>query len=357
MPVYQRLTGMLAFQIRVFRVVHVNMGHVRNICLSQFSHGGFLDCARIIPDDIRFFLVLIDSLAAEFAESIDVFLYVGNTGIDLRYDFFPLNGVCCMFALQIILQRLNRIVGSLENITVRAYVIADQPDHDLISTVAVIRGSGFHEVQDIMRDIVKAVDQKLTVLNDPALANQTDSGHPLSHCILKPFFKNLLISVPDQRDIFQFCLRAAAGGRILSQESRSQLGTGKVVDLSGNLCGQRRLCHRILVILEFVPIVMQHLGDNHILSVTGDRLFVSTSRQFPDFTDQRGRREDLQVKDASVTAPVHDFRFTGQCKGFRNQNHRIGSMIYLFDQAGNQSGRSGRNNANKCHQTSLLSTG
>ena len=356
-PVDQRLAGMLAFQIGVFRVVHADMGHVRNKGFRQFRQGGFPRRTRILPDDICFRPVRVDLLAAEDAEGIEVLFRIGNAGVHPRGKVFPLHGVCRFFAVQEIPQRLDGIVGSPENIAVRADVVADQPDHDLVGAPVPGRGNFIHQVQEIVGNVVKAVDQQPAVPDDPALPDQAHGGHPLAHRILKAFIQNLPVSVPDQRHVLQLGRRAAAGRRILPQETGRQPGPGKVVDLSGDLRGQRRLRHGFPVVFQLVPAVMQHLGDDHVLPVAGDGLPVSAARQFPHFADQRGRRKNLQVKDTAVRALVHDFRFAGQRKGFRNQHHRMGCLPDFFDQARDQSRCPGRHNADARHQTSLLSTG
>ena len=287
MPVNQRLTGMLAFQIRVSCIVHVNVGHIRHICAFQFSHRCFPDGDRVFPDYPGFVFPAIDSFTAEGTESIDVLLRIGNTGVHSRHDIRPLNDTGRVSALQPVFQCLHRIVGCLKDIAIRAFVIADQADDNLVSSRIVIgKRYCFHQVQNIMGNIIETVDQKLTVPNNPAPANHPDSGHPLSDRILKSFFKNLLISLPDQGDILQLRACAAAVRFILSQKPGSQSGTREFINLSGDLRSQGRLRRRIPVVCQFIPVMMQHPGNNHILPVPGNRLPIPAACQFPNLTDQ-----------------------------------------------------------------------
>ena len=161
MPVNQRLAGMLAFQIRVLRIIHVNMGHIRNIGRGQFCHGDLLCRSGIIPDHVGLFILRIDFFTGKCSECIDILFHIGDAGIYLRDNsVFSLNRICHASALQIKCQRFDGIIGRPENIPVRADIIADQANDNLIGSICSVFGesSRLYKVQNIVCDIVESID-------------------------------------------------------------------------------------------------------------------------------------------------------------------------------------------------------
>ena len=123
----------------------------------------------------------------------------------------------------------------------------------------------------------------------------------------------------------------------------------KIVDLSRDLLRQRRLGNGIAVVFEFILMVMEHLGYDHVLAVCRNRLFAAVPRQLPHLPDQRGWRKDLQIKEALIPAPIYDFRFAGQRKGFRDENNGVSRVIDLLNKTGNQSWCSCGDDTDDCH--------
>ena len=123
----------------------------------------------------------------------------------------------------------------------------------------------------------------------------------------------------------------------------------KIIDLPRDLLRQCWLGNGIAVVFEFFLMVMEHLGYDHVLAVCRNRLFAAVTCQLPNLSDQRGRGKDLQIKEALIPAPVYDFRFAGQRKGFRNENNGISRVIDFLNKAGNQPWRSCGDDSDACH--------
>ena len=174
-----------------------------------------------------------------------------------------------------------------------------------------------------MRDIVESVYQKLGVADNAAAHDIADSGQPLPDSVFIAVAESLRISVPDQRHIFQLCRRPSAGRMEFTQESRAQPCAGEVVDLAGDLLRECWLSDRITVVFQIVPVMVEHLGHDHILPVGGYWLFIAMPGQLPYLADERGRGKYFQVKYALVPAAAHNLRFTGKRKRLRYQNNRI----------------------------------
>ena len=60
----------------------------------------------------------------------------------------------------------------------------------------------------------------------------------------------------------------------------------KIVDLTSDFLRQCRLCNGITVVFEFILVVMEHLGYDHVLTVCRNRLFAAMTCQLPNLPDQ-----------------------------------------------------------------------
>ena len=178
MPVDQRLAGMLAFQVGILCVIDTHMGHIRYFGAVQVSNGLPPGFSRIGTDHGDLILTLIDLFAGECTVCVNAFLYVGNAGINRRNHGFPLLRERIAVVAEIVFQGEHRIIGGAEDLSVWADVIADQPDDHLCRSVTVcsiIIDGRVNKVQNIMRDVVKAVDQKLGIPDQPAFADMVNS--------------------------------------------------------------------------------------------------------------------------------------------------------------------------------------
>ena len=178
MPVDQRLAGMLAFQVGILCVIDTHMGHIRYFSTVQVSHGLPPGFSGIGTDHGDLILTLIDLFAGKRTVRVNAFLHIGNAGINRRNHGFPLLRKSITVVAEVICQCEHRIIGGAEDLPVRTNVIADQPDDNLCRSVAVcsvVIDGRVNKVQNIMRDIVKAVDQELGVPNQPAFANMVNS--------------------------------------------------------------------------------------------------------------------------------------------------------------------------------------
>ena len=99
---------------------------------------------------------------------------------------------------QIIHQCVDGIIGGTENISVRPDIIADQANHNFVRFGTFFRTfQGFSdEIQNVMSDIVKAIDQKLRVLDHAACLKLIQRGKPLAGNIFVFVAQHLIVAVP-----------------------------------------------------------------------------------------------------------------------------------------------------------------
>ena len=177
MPVDQRLAGVLTLQIGILRVIDPHMGHIRYFRAVQVSHGLLFRFSGIRTDHGDCIPALIDFLAGKGTGCVNALLHIGNAGINGRYHRFAL--LCERIAVmaEIVRQGEHRIIGGAENLPVRAYIIADQSDDNLCRPVAVspiVGNRRVYKVQNIMRNVVKPIDQELGVPDQSAFADMTN---------------------------------------------------------------------------------------------------------------------------------------------------------------------------------------
>ena len=173
-PGDQRLAGVLTLQIGILGVIDPYMGHIRYFRAVQISHGLLFRFSGIRTDHGDAIFALIDLLAGKGTVCVDAFFHIGNAGINGRNHGFTLLRERVAVVAEIVRQRKYGIIGGAENLPVRADIIADQPDDNLCRPVAVrsiVRNRRVNKVQNIVRDVVEAVDEELGVPDQSAFAD------------------------------------------------------------------------------------------------------------------------------------------------------------------------------------------
>ena len=171
-PVDQRLASMLAFQIGILGVINPHMGHIRYLGAVQIRHCLLLCRGGRRTDHDFFILALIDFFTRKRAVCVNALLHVGNARINGGKHGFPLQCEGIVVMVEVVCQSQDGVIRGAENLSIRANVITDQTNHNL--GCSTIGDSGLNKIQNIMRNIVKAVDQKLGVPDQPTPADMVN---------------------------------------------------------------------------------------------------------------------------------------------------------------------------------------
>ena len=171
-PVDQRLAGMLAFQIGILGVINPHMGHIRYLGAVQIRHCLLLCRGGRRTDHDFFILALIDFFTRKRAVCVNALLHVGNTRINGRKHGFPLQCEGIVVMVEVVCQSQDGVICGTENLPIRANVITDQTNHNLGCSILV--DSRLNKVQNIMGNVVKAVDQELSVPDQPTPADMVN---------------------------------------------------------------------------------------------------------------------------------------------------------------------------------------